>query len=229
MDDQLDQLLAAANPISAPGSNISGALEALGREIIMQPRLLTNPPGATHRRSVIIAVTTLVTLSLGTGAAAAAGVGPFARTGKRAAGGENGTGEVIRVDAPDASSVIVRIGEGVPLPPGVTLQSISASFAANTPTEESESSIRSTIEFNAACRWTTYWLGSKFAGDTAAMAKAQAVLDMVPTWKATVASDVTGEAGGVVDSWRKIAAHTRASDAAAVATNSFYTVNCTNI
>jgi hypothetical protein len=229
VDDQLNQLLAAANPVGPPGSDITGALDALGREIIMQPRLLTNTSGARHRRRVIIAVTTVVTMGLGTGAAAAAGVGPFARTGRQAAGGENGTGEIIRTDASDALGVIARVGEGVPLPPGASLQSISASFASNTATEESESSIRSTIEFNAACRWTTYWLASKSSGDAAAMAKAQAVLDVVPTWKATMASDVTGEPGGVVDNWRKIAAQTRAADNVAVANNSFYTVNCSNI
>jgi hypothetical protein len=229
VDDQFDQLLAAANPIGAPGSDVTKALDALGREIMMQPRLLTSPPGATHRRRVIITATTLVTLVLGTGAAAAAGVGPFARTGKQAAGGESGTGEIIRVDAVDAASVIVRVGEGVPLPPGVSLQSISGSFTANAPTEESESSIRATIEFNAACRWTTYWLASKSSGDAVATAKAQAVLDVVPTWKATLASDVTGEPGGVIDNWRKLAAQTRARDSAGVASNPFYTVNCINI
>jgi len=245
--DPLDEQIASADPICDNGPEVRGALDALREEILDMP--ITTFTGPSRRKRAVIAVTVVAALGLGAGAAAADGF--FARTGLFGSGGEEGTGELIRLDAPDASEVIAEVGGDIALPAGGSFDDLTASMSGE-PTEMTESALRSTLEFDAACQWTTSWLDAEAAGDTTTMAEAQATLDAVPTWPALVASDPTRQQsnrpapegapipladqgaavlpgdGGVIAMWQAIADAARAGDPQAVQ-DSGYTVNCTDI
>jgi hypothetical protein len=220
-DVELDELLASADPVRPMRPELFSTLEMLRDEITREP-IAVSATRRPRRRRALAALCVIGLVGAGTGVAAANGL--FARTGKQATGGEDGTGEVIRVDAPDAPAVVAELGAGVPLPPGVSIDDVTAPFLAGEPTEQSESGLQASIEFVAACKWATYWLDSNAAGDATAMADAQAVLDAVPSWSALVAAD----GGGVIDVWRNIAEAARAMDPVALQ-DAGYHVNCTDV
>ncbi len=62
------------------------------------------------------------------------------------------------------------------------------------------------------------------AGDEAATAGAQTVLDIVSTWPATVATD----SGGLIDMWQDIADAARNGDVAGI-NDAGYSVICTDV
>ena len=219
-DAELDELLASADPVQQVRTGVFNALSDLRDDITREP-LAARRVRSTRRRRVVAAMCVVGLIGAGTGVAAANGL--FARTGKHAAGGEDGTGEVIRVDAPDAPAVVAELGAGIPLPPGVSMSNLAAPFLGGEPTEQAESGLQASLEFAAACTWATYWLDSNAAGDAAAMADAQTVLDSVPSWTALVAAD----GGGVIAMWRTIGDAARAADSAALK-NAGYLANCTD-
>lgn len=146
-----------------------------------------------------------------------------ARTGEFGTGGEEGSGEWIRLDAPDAPEVIFEMAEGIELPPGHTFDRVIQNLPEE-PSEQTEDGIMSMLEFEAGCIWTGYWLDAVEAGDTAAQNRAQEVLDVIPTWPALNATD----GGGVVDAWTRNAGLAAAGDVQGVLDN-LYIANCTDI
>lgn len=146
-----------------------------------------------------------------------------ARTGKFGTGGEEGFGEWIRLDAPDAPDVILELAEGIELPPGQTFDRMIENLP-NEPTEQTEAGIKTTLEFEAGCIWTGYWLDAVEAGDTDARDQAVGVLEEIPTWPALNTSD----GGGVTDAWTRNAELAAAGDAQGVLDN-LYTNNCTDV
>ena len=147
----------------------------------------------------------------------------LAHSGTLATGGEAGIGEVIRLDAPDFRAVAVQLAAGLPLPPGVRINDVVAPLKADEPTDQAVLGVRSRIEFLIGCAWARYWLESHSAADSAGMADAQSVLDLVPSWPATVATD----GGGAVEMWTEIGDAARAMDPVAL-NDAGYRVNCTD-
>lgn len=148
----------------------------------------------------------------------------LAHTGTLATGGEAGIGEVIRLDAPDFPAVAAQLAAGFPLPPGIRIEDVIAPLKADEPTDQAVLGVRASIEFLIGCEWATYWLESHLAADPDAMADAQAVLDLVPSWPATVATD----GGGVVKMWTEVGDAARAMDPVAL-NDVGYLVNCTDV
>ncbi len=147
------------------------------------------------------------------------------RTGRAADGpeSEEGTGRMIRLDAPETPDLILEMAVGIELPPGGTFDRMIDNLP-DEPTTQAESGIMSTLEFVAGCEWTGYWLDSVAAGDTVAQTEAQAVLDQIPTWPALTASD----GGGVIDAWTRNARLAASGDVQGVLDN-LYTNNCTDV
>jgi hypothetical protein len=123
----------------------------------------------------------------------------------------------------EMAALVSRLGAGVPLPPGTSLDQIAARMLPDF--SGAESTMTAMIEFNAACRWTTYWLDSYANGDAAAKADAQSHLDGLAGRPALFAGDADG---GVAGMWRNIAAAARAGNPAAV-NDAGYRVNCTDV
>lgn len=144
-----------------------------------------------------------------------------AHTGMFGVGGEEGYGELIRVDAPEAASVILEIGDGIRLPPGGGFDRFLDNLPSE-PTVMTTDAIMVTLEFNAVCVWTEYWLDAFASGDTDARTQALAVLEEIPSWPALNASD----GGGVIDAMIRNAQLAAAGDAQGVRDN-LYTRNCT--
>jgi hypothetical protein len=136
---------------------------------------------------------------------------------------EDGAGPRVAVSAANVSEVVSRLGANVPLPPGVSLADIAENLL--TDSDMAESTMAAMIEYNAACRWTTYWLDSNTRGDAAAKADAQSHLDALPNRPALFVGDADG---GVANMWRNIAAAARAGNPAAV-NDAGYRVNCTDV
>lgn len=146
-----------------------------------------------------------------------------ARTGTFSDGGENGIGENIRLDAPDAPDVILEMGASILLPPGGTFDRVIDNLPSE-PTQTSELGLMVNLEFHAGCLWIGYWLDSVASGNDDARAAAQAVLDQIPTWPALNAAD----GGGAVDAWTRNAQLAAAGDVQGVLDN-LYTNNCTDL
>ena len=139
-----------------------------------------------------------VAAALGVAATAAAADLLQAHTGLFGGGPgtEDGSGEFIRLDASDAARVVDRIGSHIALPPGANFDrwkanNLGASFLGRG-ASMTTSGIRASLEAAAACSWTGYWLDGYRRGDEPQKAMALTVLDEIPTWPATVASDGGG-------------------------------------
>jgi hypothetical protein len=145
-----------------------------------------------------------------------------ARTGRFGTGGEEGTGEWIRLDVSEAPGVILEMADGIDLPPDHTFDRLISNLP-DEPTEMTEDGIMNMLEFEAGCIWTGYWLEAVAAGDTESQARAQTVLDEIPTWPALNASD----GGGVIDAWTRNAELAAQGDVQGVLDN-LYTNNCTD-
>jgi hypothetical protein len=146
-----------------------------------------------------------------------------ARTGEFGSGGEDGTGERIRLDSLDAPEVILELAEGIELPPGHAFDRVIENLPEE-PTGMTEEGIRSMLEYEAGCIWTGYWLDAVEAGDPEARDQALAILDEIPTWPTLNATD----GGGTVDAWRRNADLAAAGDVQGVLDN-LYTNNCTDV
>jgi hypothetical protein len=146
-----------------------------------------------------------------------------ARTGRFGTGGEDGTGEWIRLDVSEARGMILEMADGIDLPPDHTFDRLIENLP-DEPTEMTEGGIMNMLEFEAGCIWTGYWLESVASGDTESQERAQTVLDEIPTWPALNASD----GGGVIDAWARNAELAAQGDVQGVLDN-LYTNNCTDV
>lgn len=218
-DELLDDLISQADPVGPMGPDLSSALAAMGKAIPMNSDLSTRSTRTNTRRRAAVAITIVSVLGVGTAAAAAGGL--FARTGEQSPGGEMGTGEVLRMDADDLPTVLEDLGANVPLPPGVELNELTQYYPANEPTLQAEDGIRASIEFSAACEWTSYWLTSQAADNQTAMAAAESGLQSVLAMPDISAHD----GGGTVDNWRVIATAINEANTAVVE-GPFFAANC---
>jgi hypothetical protein len=146
-----------------------------------------------------------------------------ARTGRFGTGGEEGTGEWIRLDVSEAPGVILEMADGIELPPDHTFDRLISNLP-HEPTEMTEEGIMNMLEFEAGCIWTGYWLEAVAADDTQAQARAQTTLDEIPTWPALSSSG----GGGVIAAWTRNAELAAAGDVQGVLDN-LYTNNCTDV
>jgi hypothetical protein len=146
-----------------------------------------------------------------------------ARTGRFGSGGEEGFGEWIRLDLPDAPEVILELAQSIVLPPDASFKRLIDNLP-DEPTEMTEEGVKSMLEFEAGCLWTGYWIDSTESGASDAQAEAQAVLDEIPSWPALNATD----GGGVIDAWTRNAEFAAEGDVQGVLDN-LYTNNCTDV
>lgn len=150
----------------------------------------------------------------------------MARTGEFGrAGSEEGAGEFIRLDAPDAAAVVDQIGSAIPLPPDASFDAWKATSLRPDPETGggslmTEAGIRSSLSLVSACSWTGYWLDGFTRGDATTMSTAQAVLDRIPTWPAVVEAD----GGGIVEALRNRAEGARTKNPSLFAED--YRLNC---
>jgi hypothetical protein len=104
---------------------------------------------------------------------------------------ENGTGELIRLDAPDIGSVYKPYLASFPLPPGQSyaafLRRVSA--PAKEPSETSLSGIPTVVGFSARCQWEHAWLVARADGNYGATEQAAAVLEDVSRWRVMTANE----------------------------------------
>lgn len=203
-DQELHDLIARAAPADAATIAtfaIDDAATELFDRIISTPAL-RGVAERPHRRRRLLLVVAAAIAALALAGAGWAGL--KARTGFFSSGGEGGTGEYIRLDAPDAEPIVDELARDIPLPPGQSFDSWKANVLGpragthGVGVVMSESGIRASLEYTAACEWTGYWLDGFERGDEQQMADGLRVLEEIPTWPATVASD----GGGLVDSYR---------------------------
>jgi len=219
----LDERLSAADPVGAHSPEILSALSALREEILTMPTTapVDTPRRSSRRKQVVAGLG--VAVILGVGATGAAASGLLAHTGLYGSGGEEGSGEIIDLGAPDAPTAVEDLGTDIPLPPGADAAAAAADMTEN-PSLMTEEAIEGTLSWKAACAWATAWLEADAAGDTALKAQAQATLDETPSWPALVANNPDG---GVKAMWQAIAAAAHADDASALRASG-YTANCTD-
>jgi hypothetical protein len=139
---------------------------------------------------------------------------------------EEGLGELIRLDAPDAGNVIDGVAAHIPLPPGGTFDQWKARALRNGGASHrgavmTETGIASALALDASCQWTAYWLAARGRGDTDAAARAQHVLDAIPGWADIAAADGDGT---VRRALQRRADGTRADDPGQFLQE--YTTNC---
>lgn len=168
------------------------------------------PPRAamsrTKRRRLVAAGIGL-SCAAALGAPAAADV-LTARTGVFGQGGEDGRGEILRLDAPDIADVYRRHQASVPLPPGGTWTDMMARVTdpGRGTTYMSETGVAGEVALEAHCQWERAWLRGE--------PSAQDMLDEIPSWPAVTAGDpANGGEGGMPHAFREIADAARRGDA----------------
>jgi hypothetical protein len=162
------------------------------------------PRPVSHRRkrwAVAGAGLAVAVAAVGVPAAA----GEFtARTGVPASGGEEGTSERIRLDAPDVGDVYQQYIDEHELPPGGTWDAFRARMA-EVPADSAvvpEEIVAQWVAWEARCQWERAWVHH--------VPGAQAVIDDLQTWP-----EFTGphDAGGLGEQLlRDLAAQTRVGD-----------------
>lgn len=230
MTDDIDARVAAADPVPqavVDAAALHGADVALFDAIVATPSMASLPRTASRRRRArvaqgVLAVAATLALTAAGWATIRAHTGLFGHAGR-----EEGPGELIRLDAPDAAAAVDRLGARVTLPPG---HSFAGWKTANLRGESgtgapgvlmTESGITAALSVDAACQWTAYWVDAYRTSDAAAMARAESVLRAIPDWPAVVASDPTGNVRALL---RRRAAGATAHDPA-VFTDEFH-INC---
>ncbi|MDQ1424713.1 MAG: hypothetical protein QOD72_2211 [Acidimicrobiaceae bacterium] len=231
-DRQLTERIAALAPVRDEdiANGLRGAAEDLLIGITMSPSVESEGTAVRARptrprRARVVVIAVAAALAVGATAAAAdhlvhAHTGWFGRGGTS----EEGPGEFIRLGAPDVASVVDRIGAQIALPPGSDFEQWKAHNlrpAVNGGAEMTTSGIRSSLEMDAACAWTGYWLDGYDRGDEAQKSSALRVLEQIPTWPALVASD----GGGLVASLEQRAEGARTDRPELFMQD--YQVNCT--
>ncbi|HJV09635.1 MAG TPA: hypothetical protein VJ653_08130 [Acidimicrobiales bacterium] len=216
----VDELVRAATPCpddllaSLP---LEQAEAQLCAAIVARPPLVVVP----RRRVTRVLVAGVVALSL---TAAAWAVGPRTGLFGGGPGSEEGSGEFIRLDAGGAGAILDDIAQRVSLPPGGSFEQAKTHLQRPEPDGRgrvmTESGIEAAFAGVAACQWTGYWLDGYQRGDAAQMARAQTVLDQIPTWPIIVASD----GGGYVALLTRRAEGARAGDPSGFLPE--YRVNC---
>jgi hypothetical protein len=211
-DEDIDMLLAAANPLHEAdlgGDAIEEALDALYPGIVGHEGAAgVAPPSRRPRRRLsrgaAVAIAGASVLAVG-GVAAAVTVPRF-----------------IDTRDPGFAATAVQDAAGIPFPPG-------DSARAYVPVVFPDAGLMSpdgprfTLALDAACAWEGYWLQAHERSDTVAQAAAVRVLDEVPNW-ATIRDH---DGGGVVLSFQNVARAAGAGEPGPVRQD--WTANCTDL
>ncbi len=121
--DPIDELVARASRVKE-GAFADVRVDARARDALAELFTLGRgdaaalPAATPSRRRMRRGVVAGIIAAVLTATTAAATGWISARTGVEAGGGENGTGEMIRLDGSDLGEVIDRLSRGIPLPPG---------------------------------------------------------------------------------------------------------------
>jgi hypothetical protein len=184
-----DELLARATPLTDD--------DLAGLDLGPAPR----PPARRRKRLVAAGIGLTAAVAIGVPAAA----GQFtARTGVPASGGEEGTSERIRLDAPDVGDVYAEYTSKKTLPPGGTWDAFHERMA-RVPDDSAvvpADIVAQWVAWEARCQWERAWLDD--------VPGAQRVVDDLQTWPEFVGPH---DAGGLGEQILKdMSAQTRRGD-----------------
>jgi hypothetical protein len=160
------------------------------------------PRPAPRRRKRLVAAGVGLAAAVAVGVPAAAGQFT-ARTGVPASGGEEGTSERIRLDAPDVGDVYAQYTSRKKLPPGGTWDAFHDRMA-KVPADSAvvpEEVVAGWVAWEARCQWERAWLRD--------VPGAQAVVDDLQTWPEFTAKDAGGVGTRIL---REMAEQTRRGD-----------------
>jgi hypothetical protein len=184
----LDALVRDAAPSTADLDHpaVRAAVAAFPAALCAQSRSLATQARARRRRrlrrrtvGLTLAGITLVAAPVGAAAVIAV------HTGLWGHGGEEGTGELIRLDSPQFPSVLAQIRrqEHLPLPPGSNWGGLRARFdGVDGPSLQTTSGIAYVVEEYAHCAWQGAFIAAVGEGDHRLQVRAAAVLGQVPQW-----------------------------------------------
>jgi hypothetical protein len=172
----------------------------------------------SRRRRIGAAAVTALALT-------AAGYGVSARTGLFGKGGdsEDGSGEFIRLDSPEASEIVSEMSTEFVFPPQFSIEDwlrnkVNAPEVAASNVDIStrgvvatEEAVRAELAFAASCAWATVWMNESDPQSRSARQAAD-VVRTLPDWP--IFEEVDG--GGIVDSLRQRAEWVAAGDRAAL-------------
>jgi hypothetical protein len=178
-DNEIDQLVAAANPVDASVlARVSAQSLAELRDHMAGERMPT--PACQRRRAVILLVAVALMVGGTTAAAGWVGVhsGWFGPPGMT----ESDTSEFLRQDSPEIVAVIDRLTHKYSLPP----EGSWSRFKRHWPLKERAyiqvTGLEGGVADEASCQWQQSWLDGTAAQDPARAMAAQQVLDQVPSW-----------------------------------------------
>ena len=177
---------------------LAAALDELGAAIAASPR----PPRARRRRLRIgVAGIAVAAVLAGAGTATAGWLsihtGLFGDPGMT----ENDTSEFLRTDGAGMPALFDSIARRYTLPPGGRWEAAKQRFIGGEPGLIQRAGVEQAVAFESICQWTGAWLD----GGAAERRAATRVLGRVPGWPVIAAHD----GGGVVDSFRRLAAAAR--------------------
>jgi hypothetical protein len=193
----IEQLLAAANPVSLPAlesKELAAAFDRLGERLVATAA----PVSKRHHRglatAVICAAVVLALAAVATGAMVTTHTGFFPKV----AGTENDTSEFLRTDAPDFPPLVRRLVRDIPFPPGYSREAYISHYlneptmkpdANGVPNTVQAAGVRGSIGFFSLCAWRGYWLRAHAGRDAAAEAIGAAGLLQVASSEAVKRSD----------------------------------------
>jgi hypothetical protein len=178
-DDELDRLLAAANPVDASVlARVSAQSLAELREDIAGERMPT--PARPRRRAVILLVAVALTVGATTAAAGWARVhtGWFGPPGMT----ENDTSEFLREDSPEIVAVINGLTRKYSLPPQGSWNRFKRGWPRTEKAYMQLTGLEGDVANEASCQWQQFWLDGTAVRDQARAEAAEKVLDQVPSW-----------------------------------------------
>lgn len=229
-EDRVGELLRVADPVQEgdlSSGSVHAALAALRDDIRDLDRVSVPITRRRGRRRLVLGLAAIAVAGSATVAAAGA-AGVFTHTGRQAEGGENGTGEYLRLDAPDAGAVLREMGADIPLPPGATFDGIEDRLP-DEPVEQATSGVMAFLEQNAACMWGAYWLDARSRGDVTALAEAQVGIDRLQTRPRLTSTAASGEPPESQRRyWARWAAAARSGDPQTLR-DAGYSANCTDV
>jgi hypothetical protein len=227
--DELDRLLAGASPLrpdhASDLESMRGFDDLFDRIVGERDAASPTPPAHKRRpaRRTIAGIALAATLVAGGATAAAAGwtsvhTGTFGHRGDT----EDTPGrELLNLAGDDMPQVALHLAKGIPFAPGDDAQAYIPRLRHSG--EMQADGIRSTLTMDALCGWYGSWLQANQRGDTAAQARATAILEQAPTWPVVVAND----GGGVVTLYRQVAQGARDGEPAVI--QQAFTANCTEL
>jgi len=228
--DELDHLLASASPLTRDDGRDLESLRGfddLLEHIVGERDVASDTAPARKRRPARRRIATIAfaaTLVAGGATAAAAGwtsvhTGSFGhRRDTEDAPGQ----EFLNLAGDDMPSVAAQLAKGIPFAPGDDAQAYIPGLVRTGGLMQAEG-VRQYLTSDALCGWWGYWLQADQLGDTAAQARATAILEQAPAWPGVAAHD----GGGVVTVYRQIAQGARNGEPAVI--QQAFIANCAEL